>query len=237
MRDLWARIEALDNKVAAQTQIAMMLDINKLIERGTVWMLRNGTKPIDLKKTVARFQGGVSMLARGMNNVLPPHYQSDLADRAKGYIAKGVPKDLAHDVAGLVNLASGMDIVLLAESRKRSVCDVAKLYFAVGSKFRLGRLRAECEALEGASHWQKLAVSALLEELFGHQVQLTAHVMDVAGGITDPDKAIPLWVAAHAEAIERAELLLTELWAGDINDVSMIAVASRALKSLTDERT
>ena len=236
VRDLWVRIESLDNKVAAQTQIAMMLDINKLIERGAVWMLRNGTKPIDLKKTVARFQGGVSMLARGMNNVLPPHYQGDLAERAKGYIAKGVPKDLAHDISGLVNLASGMDIVLLAESRKLSVCDVAKLYFAVGSKFRLGRLRAECEALEGENHWQKLAVSALIEELFVHQVQLTAHVLDVANGITDPDKAIPLWVAAHAEAIDRTELLLTELWAGDINDVSMIAVASRALKSLTDER-
>jgi len=237
VRELWAQIGALDNKVAAHTQIAMLLDINKLIERGTVWMLRNGTKPIDLKKIVAQFQGGVSKLAHGMCKMLPPHYLDDLAERAKTYTTKGVPKDLAHEIAGLVNLASGMDIVLLAESRGLDVCDVAKLYFAVGSRFRLGRLRAECEALEGQSHWQKLAVSALIEELFGHQVQLTAHVLDVAGGATDSDKAIAKWVEVHVDAIERTEILLTELWTGDINDISMIAVASRALKSLTDERS
>lgn len=237
VRDLWARIEALDNKVAAQTQVAMLLDINKLIERGTVWMLRNGTKPIDLKKTVAQFQGGVSKLAHGMCKMLPMHYLDDLAERAKTYTSKGVPKDLAHEIAGLVNLASSMDVVMLATSRGLDVCDVAGLYFAVGSRFRLGRLRAECEALEGQSHWQKLAVSALIEELFAHQMQLTAHVLDVAGGITDADTAIAKWVEVHTDAIERTEILLTELWAGDINDISMIAVASRALKSLTDERS
>lgn len=178
----------------------------------------------------------MTTLAQGLNAVLPPHYRDDLETRSLVYTNNGVPKNLALAIAGLVNLAAGTDIVLLAEKRKLKVCDVAGLYFAVGSRFRLGRLRAACDAVAGESHWQKLAVAALIEEVFAHQLNLTAHVLDVSKNVTDPDKAIKAWIDAHQGAIDRTEQLLTELWAGDINDISMIAVASRALKSLTDER-
>ncbi|KAF0169900.1 MAG: glutamate dehydrogenase, partial [Rhodobacteraceae bacterium] len=113
---------------------------------------------------------------------------------------------------------------------------VAKLYFAVGSRFRLGRLRAACEALDGQSHWQKLAVSALIEELFGHQMRLTENVLAVSSAITDPGRAIDQWIGASQASVERAEQLLNELWAGDIGDIAMIAVASRTLKSLSENR-
>lgn len=40
-RDMWQPIEALDNKVPALTQIGMLLDVNKLLDRATIWFLRN----------------------------------------------------------------------------------------------------------------------------------------------------------------------------------------------------
>ena len=83
---------------------------------------------------------------------------------------------------------------------------------------------------------QKLAVAALVEEVFAHQLNLTAHVLDVSKNVTDPARAIKAWSSVHQNASERTEQLLTELWTGDITDISMIAVASRALKSLTEER-
>jgi glutamate dehydrogenase len=190
-----------------------------------------------LEDTVKRFQEGITTLAQGLNAVLPGHYLKDLEHRAKSYLDDGVPKNLALSIAGMVNLASGTDIVMLAEQRGLKVCEVAKLYFAIGSRFRLGRLRAACEMVKGESHWQKLAIAALIEEVFGHQLHLTAHVLDTSKNVTDPDKAIKAWMDAYQNAIDRTEQLLTELWAGDITDISMIAVASRALKSLTDERS
>jgi len=237
VRDLWGPIEALDNKVPAHTQISMLLDVNKLLDRGTLWFLRNGMMKGSLEDTVKRFQEGITTLAQGLNAVLPGHYLKDLEHRAKSYLDDGVPKNLALSIAGMVNLASGTDIVMLAEQRGLKVCEVAKLYFAIGSRFRLGRLRAACETVEGESHWQKLAIAALIEEVFGHQLHLTAHVLDTSKNVTDPDKAIKAWMDAYQNAIDRTEQLLTELWAGDITDISMIAVASRALKSLTDERS
>ena len=183
-----------------------------------------------------RFQAGVAQLARGLSQVLPDHYVDDMKRNAQVYTKDGVPKDLGLTIAGLVNLAAAPDIVALAQRRKLDPTGVAKLYFAVGSRFRLGRLRAACEALEGESHWQKLAVSALTEELFGQQRQLTENVLGVCRSVADPARAIDQWVVASQAAVDRTEQLLAELWAGDIGDISMIAVASRALKSLADER-
>lgn len=236
VRDVWHPIESLDTKVHASAQISMLLDVNKLLDRATMWFLRNGIGAQPLAASVERFQGGLSQLAVGLTSVVPEHYREDMEKRAQVYVDQGVPKDLALRIAGFVNLASGTDIVLLAQERGLKVCDVARLYFAVGARFRLGHLRAACEALTGESHWQKLAVAALMEELFGHQFNLTAHVLETSKNVTDPDRAFKVWSATHQDAIDRAEQLLTELWAGDINDISMIAVASRALKSLIDVR-
>ena len=236
VRELWDIIEGLDNKVAAHVQTAMLLDINRLLERGTMWFLRGAPQPLALYETVQRFQGGVAKLAQGLSQTLPDHYRADLERRAEIYVQAGVPGDLAQAVSGLVNLAAAPDIVALAERYKLDPAVVAKLYFAVGSRFRLGRLRAACEALQGTSHWQKLAVSALTEELFGHQTQLTENVIHANKSVTDPLRAIDQWILASQAAVDRAEQLLAELWVGDIGDISMIAVASRALKSLADER-
>jgi len=235
VRELWSQIEALDNKVPAQAQMGMLLAISKLLERGTVWLLRNGDKPINMTQTVARFQNGIGQLASGLNAVVPKVYQKQIKERAQVFIDDGVPKDLAESVAGLINLASGFDIVVLTEQRNLNICEVARLYYAMGQKFCLGQLRIECEALEGNSHWQKLAVSALVEELFSHQVQLAGHVLDMASGGKDLTKAMDQWTVNHQDAIDRTDQLLTELWAGDISDISMVAVASRAFKSLADE--
>lgn len=236
VRDMWAPIEALDNKIPAHAQTSMLLDVNKLLDRATIWFLRNGVATNELAPSVQWFQGGITELAKDLSNVLPEHYRDDLQRRAAAYTDDGIPKGLAQTIAGLVNLASGTDIVQLAAERDLRVRDVAALYFMVGSRFRLGRLRAACEALSSESHWQKLAVAALIEEVFGHQYNLTARVLDVSKNIADPNKAIKVWTESYQSAIDRTEQLLTELWAGDINDISMIAVASRALKSLIDER-
>ena len=49
--------------------------------------------------------------------------------------------------------------------------------------------------------------------------------------------AIQAWVEANKPAVDRAEQMLAELWATEINDVSMIAVASRQLRALADAAT
>jgi glutamate dehydrogenase len=114
------------------------------------------------------------------------------------------------------------------------VLNVARMYFAVGSRFHLGRLRAAAETMDSDSHWQQLAIAALIEEIYSHQLTLANRVLDFGNGKLAPEKAIDGWVNKNRPAVEPTEQLLSELWATQVNDLSMIAVASRQLRAMTD---
>lgn len=230
---LWAGIEALDNKVSASRQMQMVHAINQLVERAVLWFLRHGEHPMAVGEHIATFGPGIGTLLQNPDKALPAHYVREMNDRAADAVDDGVPRPLALRIAGMVNLASACDIVELARSRKLSPNVVAKLYYTVGSRFRLGRLRAAAERLIGDSHWQRLAVAAVIEELYAHELALTAQVIDGAGKrVEDADEALAAWATNNQVALDRTETLLSELWSGEINDLAMIAVASRQLSAL-----
>jgi len=232
LRDLWSAIESLDNKVPSSIQMAMLADINHLIDWVALWFLRNGEIGLDLGRHINEFRDGISELAAGINKAIPPHYVDDVHKRAKPYLDHRVPESLAIRIASLVNLYSGCDIVRLAARRKRSVLDVAETYFAVGTRFKMGRLRAAADTMDSDSHWQQLAVAALVEEIYAHQLTLSNMVLDFAGPKINGHNAIEAWIASHHAAVEPTDQLLTELWATEVNDLSMIAVASRQIHTM-----
>ena len=233
LRNLWAEIEALDNRVPAATQTAMLADINQLIEWSTLWFLRNGKSGLDIGSHIREFYKGIAELAGHITKVMPPHYVTDMRKRGQPYIDKGVPEFLALRIAGLVNLYSGCDIVRLAAQRKLKVLNTARIYFAVGTRFKLGRLRAAADQMESDSHWQQLAVAALIEEIYSHQLALARQVINFSGDRGKAKTIVQAWIDGNQTAVEPTELLLTELWATDVNDLSMIAVASRQIWSMT----
>src|SRR3546814_14830400 len=59
---LWDGIEALDNRVSAALQTSMLLEIQGLAARLTVWFLRNGRPPLDIAGPVAEYGPGVADL-------------------------------------------------------------------------------------------------------------------------------------------------------------------------------
>jgi len=234
LRGIWVDVAGLDNKVEPSAQAAMLHEINRLIDWVTLWILRNGARPLDIGAHVEEFTDGFAALAGSLDKALPNHYRADVRKRAKPYRDSGVPEKLALRVGGLVNMYSGGDVVRLAKRRSLTVPEVAKLYFAVGTRFKLGRLRAASDRLESQTHWQKLAVAALIAEIYDHQLALSSQILDFSGGETRPDKAIAIWAGERKSAVEQTDQLLLELWTGEINDLSMIAVASGQLRTLAE---
>ncbi len=229
---LWADIESLDGRVPAAAQIAMLHAINALAARATLWFLRQGRKDVAISAVVGEFQGDVARLAVGQDSFLPEHYLSDLNQRAGRLVALGAPEALAQRVAGLVNLYSAGDIVGLAKAYGRTAIEAAAVYYAVGTRFRLGRLRAACESMDAGGHWRKLAIGALVEEIFAHQLALADQALAHAEKGEAASATVERWLAAHAAAVAQAEAILTELWATPIDDLAQVAVASRQLRAL-----
>ncbi|MGB0670252.1 MAG: NAD-glutamate dehydrogenase [Rhodospirillales bacterium] len=232
IENLWDAVDALDNKVPAAQQTAMLRDIQHLVDWSTLWFLRNGKAGLDIGAHVKDFRGGIAELSGNLAKALPTHYLEDLKTRGRPYTEQGVPEALAQRISGLVNLFSATDIVRLAAKRKWPVTEVGAYYYATGTRFRMGRLRAAADSLDVQSHWQRLAVDALIEEIYGHQLTLTDLILGGAAKGADVGKALGAWLVAHQAVVDQTEQLLNDLWSTAVSDISMVAVASRQLRAL-----
>jgi glutamate dehydrogenase len=230
LRDVWEEIEALDSKVPASVQTTLHREARRLVERGTLWFLRHGGSPIDITANVSAFRQPVSALAARIDQVLPEELNAQVLQLAEPYRKAGVPEALARRIAYLAVMPSACDIVRIAAARGVAADEIARLYFAVGEFLGIRWLRHQAESFATFGLWQKLAVAAILDELYAYQAQLTVRVLDIAGGAADG--ALAAWAKTCGTGIERVEALLGELEGAKPLDVSMLTVASRQLGAL-----
>jgi glutamate dehydrogenase len=100
-RRLWSEIDSLDNKVAADVQIQMHLDVRNLLERATLWLLRNRRPPLDVETIVNYFAGGIANLSTAVPQLLPPAESEAVQFGRQRLIDAAVPEDLAQWIASL----------------------------------------------------------------------------------------------------------------------------------------
>ena len=227
LRSIWNQIEALDAKVHADVQVKLFSDIEQLVERATLWLLRNVTSPINMSRTIAEFGSGIRELAQNIEKLIPSEVSDNIEFRVKRYTDQGVPAALARRIAYTILLISAPDIIRTDAASRKSLSEIARLYFQIGETFGLGWLRYSAEKLPADTHWQKLAAAAVIEELYAHQRNLTVRMMNGTGD------RLQTWSKKNASAMEQIGQMLNELKASETVDLSMLAVASRHLSALS----
>jgi glutamate dehydrogenase len=226
LRPLWSDIEALDNKVAAQSQIEMLLAIGDLVEHAAAWLLRRGQ--LELGREIARFAPNVSGLAASLSELLPVPDRSLLAGRSRRFREAGVPHPLAERMAGLIFLASALDIAELAERTTQPLDRTARVYYEAGARFALDEMRTTARRLPSETSWQKRAVEETIDDLFVLQADIAARIL-ASEHIMGPDP-LAAWAVARAQALSQAEAIARELRATTTPDLAMLVVASRQLR-------
>ena len=110
---------------------------------------------------------------------------------------------------------------------------MAKVYFGVGARFGLDRLRTAGAAIAADTPWQKAAVAALLDDLFSYQSVLASRVIGEANGSRDADP-VETWLAQRGRVVERIEQTMNEVRSAPNVDLAMLSVASRQLRVLVE---
>ncbi|MGH7799996.1 MAG: NAD-glutamate dehydrogenase [Thermodesulfobacteriota bacterium] len=232
MRRLWTDIEALDHRVAADIQIGMMIEGQRLIRHTTVWLLRNRLRPLDISATVSYFAPGVADLSKGLPKLLLTSDRAALKNAVKRLVSAGVPAEIANQVASLDAMFPALDIVEVASTTGFTVEDVAAVYFTLGERLELHWLRDQITALPVQNHWQDLAKTALYDELYGQQRALTAKVLQMSPKTKNAETCIDAWLAQNRALIERCLQVFADLKAGGTIELAMLSVALRELHSL-----
>jgi glutamate dehydrogenase len=226
---LWAQIEALDGRVPAETQIAMLLRSRILLERSTRWLLRNRRRPLDVAATISRFVSGAAAISETVPTLLTPGV-GDVEQLS----AAGVPAALAEQVAHIEALVPALDIVEIAESVGLDAVSAARAYFDLGDRLELHWLRDQIVALPRDTRWDAMARSALRDDVYAEQAALTADVLRAGPNGRPPAERVEAWLAHNEPAVDRCLNVVADLRAAGPLDLARLSVAVREVRNLMD---
>jgi glutamate dehydrogenase len=232
LRTIWAEIEALDNKLPASVQTDMLIAVASLLERAILWLLRSSYEKLDIAAYVAEFRPRIAAIQANLAQILPASVLANVRVREAELTVDGIPEDLAQRVASLDVMTSAMDIVRIArKDATHGVEDVARVYFGVGARLNLDRLRSDSAKITAETPWQKNALAALVDDLFNYQSTLASRVISETNGAPNP---VDTWLSARPRVVERVDQTMNELRASTSVDLAMLTVASRQLRALVE---
>ncbi len=238
MRSFWSAVEGLDNEVEAGTQLQMLIEGRRLVERATRWLVRSSGDGIDIEARLRHFEPGARMLADALPDVLDGTGREVYDDRVEELTAANVPAELVHRVAGMPALVSVFDIVEVADATGHEPETVMSTYFQLGSRLQLGWLRDRILELPRADRWQALARAALRDDLYSLHRALTQDVLEVGEGadgdaaIEHGDAAIEQWEQRNKPTLNRSLGILADIKASRNYDTTTLPVALREVRNL-----
>jgi glutamate dehydrogenase len=228
------QVEASASLLADGVVVGLRLEVRKLVERATRWIIRNRRPPIDVGATVAFFAPGVEAVAAKLGDLVVGTDAGSLEEVTSELGAAGVPGDLAATVAGLDQLFAALNVTGVAHSLGRPVVPVAEAYYALGDRLGLDWLREQILTLPRTKRWEAMARSALRDDLFNIHAGLVAEALREANDGTGPEAAVDAWLAGNKAVLQRFVSVLSDVKAADQCGLAQLSVVLREIRGLME---
>ena len=226
-RELWTDVEALGSSIDLETQISLFLDVRRMAERVTTWLLRRRPTPLDISAAISDFGAGFAVLAESLDDMVDGRAEGDIERLCEARKAAGVPGELARRSAKWPWLHTSLDIIEVSRHEGSDVLETGIAYWAVFEAFDIGWLWDGIGILPRSDRWQTQARASLRDDLMTVLADLTGTVIRTAGGS-------PLeWIKANEAAVSRVIDMETEIRRAEAFDLTTLSVALRQLRNLT----
>jgi glutamate dehydrogenase len=233
VRDIWAQIEALDNRIPAAVQYTAMFQTTRLLGHMTYWLLENRRDDLDIERAVLRYAAKVAELFLELPGVVSVTEQARLGVLRSQLIEQHVPEQLAARIAPLESLHSALDLVEVAMTARVRIGYAGKAYFDIGERIGLTWIKEQIESLAAEGHWQAVARTTLRDNLYALQREITGAVLKCQG--RDADARVDQWVRRHSTPIDSLKRVIVDLRTGSAPDFATLSVAIQAVRRLAHD--
>ncbi|MEP6884507.1 MAG: NAD-glutamate dehydrogenase [Gammaproteobacteria bacterium] len=233
VRDIWAQIELLDNRIPAAVQYTAMFQTTRLLQHMTYWLLENRRDDLDIERAVLRYAAKVTELFRELGQVLSPTEQARLGVQRSQLIEQHVPEHLASRIASLEPLHCALDLVEVAMSSRLDIGYAAAAYFDLGERIGLTWIKEQIECLAADGHWQAVARGTMRDNLYELQRKVTGAVLACKG--RDAGARVTQWIARHVGPVEALKRVVVDLRTGSPPDFATLSVALQAVRRLAQD--
>ena len=234
--EMRADIAKLDNKVDAKAQLSLHHEIEQVLQRVIGWLIRHQEKGTIAQRIIKRSED-MKQVDESWIEVLSTYDSRRAKARIGGFVRAGIPMDLAQDVALLRARASGFDVITLKEKTGWPIRKVAELFYDIGSRFKIDRLRAMSIKSAPQTHWEKLAQKRIEEDFYSAQADLahSAAVLHIRrkGDSTAPtQKIIDQFVEKTKDSVTTYDDAFTKVSATGNWTLAKFAIINTQLREL-----
>jgi glutamate dehydrogenase len=237
---LWRQIEDLDNVVPTDVADGMVLEIRRLLDRASRWLLSNRPQPLAIGAEISRFRPSVQELSGTVRDLLQGQAAEGAAKRTGDLVAAGVPFDLAERIGVLLDTYSLLDITEIAElaerdagiTAERSPRESSELYYALAEHLDIERMLQAVNLLERGNRWHSLARLALRDDFYASLRAITVDVLRSSDPEDSAEEKIIQWEQTNASRLNRARTSLEEIKRSGRLDLATLSVAARQLRSM-----
>jgi glutamate dehydrogenase len=233
VRDIWAQIEALDNRIPAAVQYTAMFQTTRLLRHMSYWLLENLRGDLDIERAVRRYAAQVAELFGKFGEVLSVTEQARIGAQRSRLIEQRVPEQLAARIASLEALHCALDLVEVATASRIDIGYAAKAYFDLGERIGLTWIKEQIETLGADGHWQAVARGTLRDNLYALQRNITGAVLACKG--RDPAARVDQWMVRRAAPVESLKRIVVDLRTGAAPDFATLSVALQAVRRLAQD--
>jgi len=215
--EAWDAVSALDLRISSPAQIALYREISAVLRRQTFWLSRRAPLAgVTVDTLIDTYRPVADALLSEEGEVLSRFEQGRLDERVRGFIAQGIPEDMARKVGLLRPQVAVADIGDLAREADWPVPCMARLYHQVGAAFDLDRLRFAAGQVPSVDHFDRLAVRRLIQDFMVEQMVLTRAVArasdpEVGRSEAAAEAAVDAWIGHRLEVVEAMRASVDEI--------------------------
>jgi glutamate dehydrogenase len=236
---LWTEINKLDNVVTTDVADAMMLETRRLLDRAARWFLTNRPQPLATLAEINRFGSIMADLAPKVGEMLHGREAEALQNQIDGYLANGVPLELAQRIAVLLHTYGLLDVTEVAELAEQQIGvddvhspqDTAELYYAVSDHLNVDKMLTSISALERGNRWHALARLSLRDDVYASLRAITLDALRHSEPGDSAQEKIAQWEKTNASRLSRARVALDEIDKSGRLDLATLSVAARQIRS------
>ena len=230
-RALLDEIGSYDNKIDAEVQTRMRIEMRTLVERASRWLINNRRPPLESDSVADFFGVVIQQVMAAMPELLTGRELDAFEARRKALVEASVSEDLAAKVAVLPPAYAIFSVVETARRDDIDPLEVARVHFALGERLGVTDLVTRILALPRDDRWQTMARAALRDDLHGIHAQLTAQVL--AETPSGPATVrIAEWEDQAEVVVTRAVTTLDEICSEERADLARLSVGLRVVRGL-----
>ena len=233
VRDIWAQIEGLDNRIPAAVQYTAMFQTTRLLRHASYWMLENLREHLDIERAVRRYAAPVAELWRELGTVVSATASARLGAQRSALIEQRVPEQLATRIASLDTLHCALDLVEVAMAARVEIGYAATAYFDIGERIGLTWIKEQIENLAVEGQWQAAARRTVRDDLYALQRKIAGAVLECKG--RDAAARVEQWTRRHAASVDVLKRIVVDLRTGSPPDFATLSVALQAVRRLAQE--